>query len=81
MNTAAIEQEIIADIAAAPAIAADVVTAIQTVKTSPLQATLEKRWPGISAVEDEALKGLSFIPTFSPTVIKWLDLLFPQPAA
>lgn len=78
MNLAALEAEIVKDLNAAPAIAKEVSDFIASVKGSPVEALLEKVWPGIANVETEALAALGKLSSLSSSAIAWLNVLLPK---
>jgi len=81
VNLAALEAEILKDLNAAPAILAKVKDVITKVKGSPIEAFVERIFPGITTVEDEALTAIDFLSGLDAQVIAWLSVLFPKPAA
>lgn len=78
MNLQALEAEIVKDLAKAPAIAKEVADFIVSVKGSFAEPLLERLWPGIAAVEDEAVKALGFLSSLSPDALNWITKLFPK---
>ncbi len=76
----ALETEIIADINAAPAIAAKIKATVLGLKGSKLEPILEKVWPGIASAEDTFISELDFLSALDVKAIAWLNALFPKVA-
>ncbi len=80
MDLKALEQKLATYAGDLSVAAQKIVDGIKAIQASKLETLAEARWPGLRAMEDEAIKELQVFCNLDAELVGWLDVLFPKAA-